>query len=405
MIFRRIAQFLIFLTLSGGFLKAANTAPIVLVHGFIGWGPEEMGQYRYWGGTEDLAQALRDSGFTVYVVSVGPVSSNWDRAVEVYTQIKGGQVDYGKQHSETFGLIQKPEGKSYPGLYPEWDADHPVHLIGHSMGGQTVRMLDYLLTHVIYADEENNIPEESPLLGEVHQGWIKSITTLATPHDGTTLSDIVTRTIPFLQYVLGLAAVVGSDYYNFDLEQWGFQRQHNEPWIDYFQRMREHPAWKTKNISAWDLSVEGAREMNTLVQADPEVYYFSFTFQATHYDSATGTEIPDDDMNIILRMRARIIGSEVAYFADGTATDSTWFPNDGVVNTRSQRGPTTGLNGPDPIAEYREGEPLLQGQWYTIGPLRMDHWRSVGHGKFTPEERQALTQLYVNHCRRLWSLP
>ena len=391
--------------LSVGFLFAGNTEPIVLVHGFIGWGPDEMGNYRYWGGSEDLARVLRDSGYTVLVASVGPVSSNWDRAVELYAQIKGGQVDYGKAHSEKFGLIQKPEGKSYPGLYPEWDADHPVHLVGHSMGGQTIRMLDYLLTHVIYSDEANRIPEDSPLLGQAHNGWIKSITTLATPHDGTTLSNIATRSIPFLQYVLGLAAVVGSDYYNFDLEQWGFKRKPNEPWMEYFQRMRDNPAWKTKNISAWDLSVEGAREMNTLAQADPDIYYFSFTFRDTHRDSVTGREVANDDMNLILKMRARIIGEDVAYFADGTATDSTWFPNDGVVNTRSEAGPTTGLNGADPIAEYREGEPLIKGQWYTMGPLKMDHWRCVGHGKFTPEERQALNQIYINQCKRLWALP
>ncbi|NOZ75195.1 MAG: lipase [FCB group bacterium] len=400
--FKRVVWLFLF---GSTLLFSKNTDPIVLVHGFIGWGPEEMGQYRYWGGTEDLAQTLRDSGFTVYVVSVGPVSSNWDRAVEVFAQIKGGQVDYGQAHSETFGLIRKPEGKSYPGLYPEWDADHPIHLIGHSMGGQTIRMLDYLLTHIIYADEADSIPEESALLGRENRGWISSITTLATPHDGTTLSDIVTRTIPFLQYVLGLAAVVGSDYYNFDLEQWGFERKPGESWMDYFERMRDNPAWDTKNISSWDLSVEGAREMNTLVQADPDVYYFSYTYRATHTDSSTGAEIPNDNMNIILRMRARVIGSDVAYFADGSSTDSTWFPNDGVVNTRSQAGPTTGLNGPDPIAEYREGEPLLKGQWYTIGPLPMDHWRSIGHGKFTAGERAELTLLFVNHCRRLWALP
>ncbi|RMF08324.1 MAG: lipase [Candidatus Neomarinimicrobiota bacterium] len=400
-----IRRLLVCLFLGAALWGRDATIPIVLVHGFIGWGPEELGSYRYWGGSEDLAQTLRDSGFTVFVVSVGPVSSNWDRAVEVYTQLKGGQVDYGKRHAETFGIIQKPEGKTYPGLYPEWDEHHPVHFIGHSMGGQTIRMLDYLLTHVIYADEENQIPEASSLLGQEHHGWIRSITTLATPHDGTTLSDLVTRSIPFLQYVLGLAAMVGSDYYNFDLEQWGFERKPDESWMEYFERMKNHPAWKTKNISAWDLSVEGARQLNTRVQADPEVYYFSFVFRNTHRDSATGAEIPDSDMNIILRMRARIIGSEVAFFADGTATDSTWFPNDGVVNTRSQYGPTTGLNGPDPIAEYHEGEPLIKGQWYTIGPLRMDHWRSVGHGKFTPRQRQELVQLYLQHCKRLMKLP
>ena len=63
----------------------------------------------------------------------------------MFYQIKGGQVNYGKGHSEKFDLIQKPNGKLYTGLYPQWNEAHPIHLLGHSMGGQTVRMLDYLL--------------------------------------------------------------------------------------------------------------------------------------------------------------------------------------------------------------------------------------------------------------------
>ena len=80
-------------------LSAQNKYPIVLVHGFMGWGKNEMGNYKYWGGNYDLEQAFKDQGFEVYVASVGPISSNWDRAVELFYQIKGGQVNYGKRHS------------------------------------------------------------------------------------------------------------------------------------------------------------------------------------------------------------------------------------------------------------------------------------------------------------------
>ena len=67
-----------------GGLLARNNCPIVLVHGLFGWGMEEMGGYRYWGGTRDLELILKEAVYTVYTVSVGPISSNWDRAVEVY---------------------------------------------------------------------------------------------------------------------------------------------------------------------------------------------------------------------------------------------------------------------------------------------------------------------------------
>ena len=136
-----------------------NNYPIVFIHGFFGWGPDEMGGYNYWGGKSNIADLLRQDGYNVFEVSVGPVSSNWERAVEAYTQLKGGQVDYGKGHSNKFGIIQKPEGKVYKGLDPKWGENNPIHIIGHSMGGQTARMLQYLLSSQIYEDDEFTVLE------------------------------------------------------------------------------------------------------------------------------------------------------------------------------------------------------------------------------------------------------
>ena len=66
-----------------------NKHPIILVHGFMGWGRDEMGSYRYWGGKNDIENELKKNGFEVYTSNVGPVSSNWDRAIELFYQIKG----------------------------------------------------------------------------------------------------------------------------------------------------------------------------------------------------------------------------------------------------------------------------------------------------------------------------
>ncbi|SVD25209.1 uncharacterized protein METZ01_LOCUS378063, partial [marine metagenome] len=178
----------------------------------MGWGPNEMGGYHYWGGKKDYVEMLELDGHVVFVVSVGPVSSNWERAIEVYYQLKGGQVDYGRNHSEKFNIIQKPEGKSYEAMYPEWDENHPIHIIGHSMGGQTARMLNYLLTQEIFEDEENKVREQSDLLGGAQRNLIKSITAISAPHNGTTLTEVVTKTIPFIQYFVGIAGVVGTQF-------------------------------------------------------------------------------------------------------------------------------------------------------------------------------------------------
>ena len=157
-----------------GLLLSQNNYPIVLIHGFMGWGESEMGGYNYWGGHNDFIQSLKENGHIVFQLSVGPVSSNWERAVEAYYQLKGGQVNYGKVHSTKYGIIQKPVGKNYEGLYPEWNNNNPVHIIGHSMGGQTARMLQFLLTNVIYFDESADVKEKSVLVGGQQNYMIKS---------------------------------------------------------------------------------------------------------------------------------------------------------------------------------------------------------------------------------------
>ena len=385
-------------------LFSQNDYPIILIHGFFGWGNDEMGNYRYWGGYEDIQKMYEENGFTVYNVSIGPISSNWDRAIEVYYQLKGGQVDYGFEHSNKYDLIQKPPDKIYDGLYPEWDESHPVHLIGHSMGGQTARMLQFLLETEILENDSLNMIEKSDLLGLSRKGWIASITSLATPHDGSTLADIVTKTFPFVQYFIGLAGVVGTDFYNFDLSQWNINRGLDETWSNYVQRMRRHKAWNTKNISSWDLSLDGAAELNGFLNASPNIYYFSYNFSATIRDKRTGYHVPNKDVFLLIRSRAKLLGSKIIFKKDGNETDSTWWENDGIVNTRSMMGPTTGQNGSDPIVPYLETDSLMQGQWYTFDTIQLDHYQSVGH-MISKEKREILDSIYINHARLLLSLP
>ena len=386
-------------------VTAQNNYPIVLVHGFLGWGPEEMVGYKYWGGFWDIEEYLEKKDFTVITVSVGPVSSNWERAVEIYYQLKGGQVDYGKNHAEKFGVMQKPEGKTYAGLYTGWDFEHPVHLIGHSMGGQTIRMLDYLLENSFYTDSLKTQYEESELLKQSLSGRIKSITTISSPHNGTTYFDIRMKTIPFFQNFIGLAAVIGSDFYDFDLQHWDLEQKEGESWQDYYNRMDNHVAWESKNISNWDLSIDGARELNTYVKANPHVYYFSYGTTASTRDPQTGFYVPGNKVFVSLISNIKKIGREITYFADGTRTDSTWFENDGVVNTSSMWGPTTGLNGPDKIVKYSLDETLLPGQWYTFGPFEMDHYYVIGQAIINKKKRNKLYKIYSDHCQLLYSLP
>jgi hypothetical protein len=75
------------------------------------------------------------------------------------------------------------------------------------------------------------------------------------------------------------------------------------------------------------------------------------------------------------------------------------------VNTVSQYGPTSGLNGADPIAEYRLDELLIPGQWYHIKTINMDHKAPLGHGLNGENDIQEMLKLLNGHCKLLWSLP
>ena len=97
------------------------------------------------------------------------------------------------------------------------------------------------------------------------------------------------------------------------------------------------------------------------------------------------------------------MGMKKAFYSDGSETDSTWFENDGIVNKISMYGPTTGLNGADPIGNYRTDELLISGQWYVMGEYQFDHRKFIGHS-INKTEFNSLMKVYNQHAKLLWSL-
>ena len=243
---------------------AANSYPVILVHGFAGFGRSELLGYKYWGGLTDLQTQLQSkySNQLVATAVVGPFSSNWDRATELFYQIKGGCVDYGALHAAANGHLERPEsyfhnGRTcYPGLYPAWDASHTVHLVSHSMGGQTAHMLVQLLA-------ANGAPANPSLFPyAVNASWVRSVTTIATPNDGTALAYRIVDWVPFVQQlVTGIAGISGATggngIYDFKLDQWGVGPQATgENFSAYVNRVTNIPLWNSgvKDLSPYDLS-------------------------------------------------------------------------------------------------------------------------------------------------------
>ena len=382
-------KILLFIFISNLFCSSKPT--IILLHGFMGWGREEMGEYYYWGGFTDLQEYLRQEGFNVHTVSVGPISSNWDRAIEAYYQIKGGQVNYGTSHSEEYNLIQAPNNKIYNGILDGWNQDNPIHIITHSQGGQTARMLEYLLKTKF----EN---ENSDLLSISKVGWIKSISTIACPHNGTILADEVSNHLPFLQNMTPFFGILEeskiNDLYNFDLSQWDLDKFEVETTKDYLNRLSNSGMKQSKNFSAWDLSIKGAKEFNDLYTTDNRVYYFSYpTYSTKELDNKT--HIPDLNMSLMVWIPSLIIGSS-------SAISDEWHMNDGIVSTASMRYPINSNGESEPHQSFNSKN-IVKGTWQVMDPIHQDHHIIIGHRLINLDEEN-MKLFYKNICSTLYRL-
>ncbi|AOR24644.1 esterase/lipase family protein [Clostridium taeniosporum] len=360
-------------------IQEGNDYPIVLVHGFMGFGRDELLGYKYWGGLVDIQEKLRDKGYQTYTATVGPVSSNWDRACELYAYIVGGTVDYGEAHSKKYN--HQRYGRTFEGIYKDISDINKIHLIGHSMGGQTVRTLTQLLSEG--SEEERNCDQKniSPLfMGGKH--WVRSVTTISTPNDGTTLSDaipakeLINTTFGVLGTMTGENDLFGS-VYDFKLDQFGLKKQDDESYSEYVRKVLSSNIWSdTKDIAPYDLSTYGAKELNKWVKAQPDVYYFSWVTKATSESLISDHSLPQiGPMNPLFYGTATLMGRYTRHKAGLPVIDKKWFDNDGIVNSISQEGPRLGSN--DIIKKFN-GQPKV-GQWNVMPTvINTDHMDIVG---------------------------
>jgi triacylglycerol lipase len=362
-----------------------NTYPIVLVHGLGGWGKDEMLGYNYWGGFLDIERDLNKRGYKTFTATVGPVSSNWDRAIELYYYIKGGKVDYGAAHAKEHGHNQF--GRTYKGMYPEWNEENKLHLIGHSMGGQTSRTLTELLKNGSAKEQayKKSHPNEtmSPLF-EGNKDYIHSVTSLATPHNGSTFANNADKSLTFIKdfilHAASLTANGNNTFYDFKLDQWGMKQKGNESFKQYIDRLWKSPVWKSKDISLYDLTTYGASELNEWVTTNPDIYYFSYTGDASYRAPLSGKFLPLPSMNPLLYASGAYIGS----YNNGEL-DHRWWENDGLVSVISSQSPF------EHKREAYNGQPK-KGTWnYFPTQYRWDHADFIG---MNPSDTLGFSDIY-----------
>ncbi|HEY7419863.1 MAG TPA: lipase [Ktedonobacteraceae bacterium] len=382
-----------------------NTYPIMFVHGLGGF--VTLDGLNYWGGFNNVLQNLGNNGYTALAAHIGPFSSNWDRACELYAAIKGGTVDYGQAHASKYGHARY--GRTYPGVYSQWGETsstggvNKVHLIGHSMGSQTVRYLAQLLA-TGSAEEQAVTPssELSPLFAGGKSSWLDGVVTLSGTHNGTTAMYAVqdVAPLPFLnEFIAVLAALQVQDStllgYDFMLDQWGLIRQPGESLSGFINRVENSNFATTTDNALTDLGLIGASVVNSLVRAQPEHYYFSVSTLSTFKELITGYQIPILDVTIPIPLYD--ISAFMGQYTQRSpiAVNSNWWANDSLVNTNtSQPGPST-----DVIKPYNGSTPI-RGEWNYLGIMNgYSHLDIIGFGL------QSVTSWYDNLAALLASLP
>lgn len=377
---------------TGGIFLEQNNYPSVFIHGFNGYGEPDLLNKKlpYWGlGKMDLLEHLRGLGYEIYNPSVGPHNSAWDRCCELYAEIFGGTVDYGKVHSSKYGHARY--GRTYEGLIPDLGSEgnhRKINLLGHSFGGPTVRLFSELLTNGS-EEERRGTPEDelSPLFKGGKGDLVHTVTTLSGVNNGTTYGDYIgkrgaVRADLFLGIINILLSETGymreKDYRT---DQWGLMRDPWEntlknrlTWPFTFKRLRKLII-KTKSGDSMfhELSVSYWYERNRDFSLNGNTYYFAERSCRSHWNRK-GTCSPDRNMGPLMKGPSRVTGRYLPEKLAHYGVDKSWLPNDGVMNVMGQSAPFS-----LPNTVYEEGEPIKPGIFYNMPVRNFDHmsWASV----------------------------
>lgn len=355
----------------------------VFVHGLSGWGSYDEANkvMPYWGMFGgDLMEYLNDKGFDCYAASVAPSSSAWDRACELYAQLTGTVVDYGKAHSEKCG--HERFGTDFTGraLIDSFSSEDKINLLGHSFGGATVRLFASIMEKGV-AEEIAATPDTE--LSDFFRGgkgdWIYSVTTLAAPHNGTTAYMVDKEDMP--ENNSAFAGI--TDDIQYALSN-----------LIRVSTGGEDDGRSKEDFASFDMYIDNALELNKNILTLENAYYFSFACSATEQNE-DGTYSPiSRKMESLFIASSKAMGAYTGVTAGGYVVDESWQENDGLVNTISALYPSDA-----PYKDYN-AENVEKGIWNVMPIYDGDHMSLQG-GLLKTNEVKCF---YVEHLSMINSL-
>ncbi|EPS64029.1 hypothetical protein M569_10750, partial [Genlisea aurea] len=347
--------------------NAHDLPPIVLVHGIFGFGKGRLGGLSYFAGAEKKDDR-------VLVPDLGSLTSIYDRARELFYYLKGGQVDYGEEHSHSCGHSQL--GRNYGiGHYSEWDENHPIHFVGHSAGAQVVRVLHQMLADKAFRGYETT-----------SEKWICSITSLSGAFNGTTRTYLdgmqpedgaSMKPLCLLQLCrIGVILYDWFDipwlkgYYNFGFDHFHMSRRRVGIRGLFRCLVGRAGPFASGDWILPDLTIQGSIRINGRIRTFPDTYYFSYATKRT--GKLMGITLPSGVFGIHPLLFLRVLQmSQWRHPPDAPSPpykgyrDEDWWDNDGALNTISMTHPRFPVEHPSQLVVHdSEFSPLKPGIWY-----------------------------------------
>ncbi|KAJ3669261.1 hypothetical protein LUZ60_011211 [Juncus effusus] len=348
------------------FSGTGSVPPIVLVHGIFGFGKGRLGGLSYFAGAEKKDEF-------VLVPDLGSLTSIHDRARELFYYLKGGRVDYGEEHSKTFGHSRF--GKLYEkGHYEDWDENHPVHFVGHSAGAQVIRVLQQMLHDKEFEGYESTTED-----------WVLSVTSLSgalngttrtyldgmMPEDGKSMKPISLLQICRLGVILydSLNIKPLKNYYNFGFDHFNlsFSKTGLTGLINLI--LNKSGPFATGDWILPDLTIQGSCRINEGLRSFGNTWYWSYATKKTR--KAWGVTVPVSLVGTHFLLLVRVLQMCVWRWPSGVKVpykgyrDEDWEENDGALNTISMTHPRIPVEHPSHlVVNDSDSQPRQPGIWY-----------------------------------------
>ncbi len=347
--------------------------PFIYVHGMGAWGEgnpvEQIVPNWCDADGNDIIPILNEKGYEVYNPAVGILSSAWDRACELYAALTGTVTDYGEAHSKA--ADHERYGRDYTGkavMGEPWDIESPVNLLGHSFGGETVRMLAHLLYYGDAAEREASGADCSPLFKGGHENAVHAVIALSSPHNGSQVANTLVDPVWPVVMIIGMMNILGAinrifPIYEPLMEQWGISGSNMTfrpfDWIDIA---------KGTDHCGYELTLRGAAALNEKIEINPNAYYYSYTSLCSGTPEFEGIK-PDFSIFLFDLSCKDILESE-GEIIDGIEMKDGWIANDGIVPLISALHPFD-----EPYADFASSNRIEKGIWYEMPTLMgTDHY-------------------------------